>query len=96
MLLQRTHPQGFAPLAIGLTLTLIRLISIPVTNTSVNPARSLAVAFFAGGDHLSQVWLFIVAPIVCALIAGVSYKLLTGDDDIDTEELPEAASRFEA
>lgn len=96
MLLQRTHPQDFAPLAIGLTLTLIHLISIPVTNTSVNPARSLAVAFFAGGDHLSQVWLFIVAPIVGALIAGVSYKFLTGDDDIDTEELPEAASRFEA
>ncbi|WP_272879262.1 aquaporin Z [Rothia endophytica] len=92
----KNAPQGFAPLAIGLTLTLIHLISIPVTNTSVNPARSLAVAFFAGGDHLSQVWLFIVAPIVGALIAGVSYKFLTGDDDIDTEELPEAASRFEA
>lgn len=72
-------PKGFAPLAIGLTLTLIHLVSIPVTNTSVNPARSLGVAWFAGAGPLSQVWLFIVAPIVGALIAGVTYGLLTGD-----------------
>lgn len=72
-------PVGFAPLAIGLTLTLIHLISIPVSNTSVNPARSLGVAWFAGAGPLSQVWLFIVAPIVGALIAGFSYGALTGD-----------------
>ena len=57
-------PEGFAPVAIGLALTLIHLISIPVTNTSVNPARSFGVALFAGSDALSQLWLFIVAPIV--------------------------------
>lgn len=82
-------PRGFAPLAIGLALTLIHLIAIPVTNTSVNPARSLGVAWFAGAGPLSQVWLFIVAPIVGALIAGVSYELLTGDrgdDDLDVGE----------
>ncbi|MFT3875326.1 MAG: aquaporin Z [Propioniciclava sp.] len=74
-------PKGFAPLAIGLALTLIHLISIPVSNTSVNPARSLGVAWFAGTDALSQVWLFIVAPIVGALIAGFSYRALTGDSE---------------
>lgn len=83
-----THaPKGFAPLAIGLTLTLIHLISIPVSNTSVNPARSLGVAWFAGPAALSQVWVFLVAPIVGALIAGFSYAALTGDhgdaDDLD-------------
>ena len=72
-------PKGFAPLAIGFTLTLIHLISIPVSNTSVNPARSLGVAWFAGPAALGQVWLFIVAPIVGALIAGLSYAALTGD-----------------
>ncbi|MFR4188773.1 MAG: aquaporin Z, partial [Corynebacterium variabile] len=66
-------PAGFAPLAIGLTLTLIHLISIPVSNTSVNPARSLGVAWYAGGDALSQVWVFILAPLVGAAIAGISY-----------------------
>lgn len=89
-------PQGFAPLAIGLTLTLIHLISIPVTNTSVNPARSLGVAVFAGSDHLAQVWLFFVAPILGALIAGFSYKFLTGDTSEADNELAEADSRFEA
>lgn len=74
-------PAGFAPLAIGLTLTLIHLISIPVSNTSVNPARSLGVAWFAGGDALGQVWLFIVAPLLGAVIAGISYAVLTGDKD---------------
>lgn len=72
-------PKGFAPLAIGLALTLIHLISIPVTNTSVNPARSLGVAWFAGAAPLSQVWLFVVAPVVGAVLAGYSYALLTGD-----------------
>jgi aquaporin Z len=71
-------PKGFAPIAIGLALTLIHLVSIPVTNTSVNPARSLGVAWFAGGPALAQVWLFIVAPIIGAAIAGVSYAAITG------------------
>lgn len=77
-------PKGFAPLAIGLTLTLIHLISIPVSNTSVNPARSLGVAWFAGSNALSQVWAFIVAPIVGAVIAGLSYQALTGGDVDET------------
>lgn len=66
---------GFAPLAIGLTLTLIHLISIPVDNTSVNPARSIATAIFGGSVPLSQVWVFILAPIVGALLAGFTFKL---------------------
>ena len=74
-------PQGFAPLAIGLGLALIHLVSIPVTNTSVNPARSLGVAWFAGGDAVSQVWLFIVAPVIGAVVAGASYALITGADE---------------
>ena len=84
-------PKGFAPLAIGLTLTLIHLISIPVTNTSVNPARSLGVAWFAGAGPLSQVWLFIVAPIVGALIAGATYGKLTGDTPV-TESVQRAST----
>jgi aquaporin Z len=71
-------PKGFAPLAIGLALTLIHLISIPVTNTSVNPARSIGVAWFAGGWAIGQLWLFIVAPLIGAAIAGASYALITG------------------
>ncbi len=67
-------PQGFAPIAIGLGLTLIHLISIPVTNTSVNPARSTGVAIFQGGWALSQLWLFWLAPIVGAVLAGVVYR----------------------
>ena len=82
-------PAGFAPLAIGLTLTLIHLISIPVSNTSVNPARSLGVAWYAGGDALGQVWVFILAPLVGAAIAGISYAFLTGDED-DTPAESEA------
>jgi len=74
-------PKGFAPIAIGLGLTLIHLVSIPVTNTSVNPARSLGVAWFAGGDALTQVWLFILAPVIGAVIAGASYALITGADE---------------
>jgi aquaporin Z len=72
-------PKGFAPIAIGLSLTLIHLVSIPVTNTSVNPARSIGPALFAGGEAVGQLWLFIVAPIVGAAIAGVTYKLLLGE-----------------
>jgi aquaporin Z len=70
-------PAGFAPIAIGLGLTLIHLISIPVSNTSVNPARSLAVALFADTAALSQVWLFWVAPLIGAALAGVVYKCIT-------------------
>ena len=69
-------PQGFGPLAIGLALTLIHLISIPVTNTSVNPARSLGPAIFVGGWALTQLWLFWLAPLVGAVLAGLLYPLL--------------------
>lgn len=72
----RRAPQGFGPLAIGLALTLIHLISIPVTNTSVNPARSTGPAVWVGGWALAQLWLFWVAPIVGAIIAGVAYRAL--------------------
>ncbi|MFS1290442.1 aquaporin Z [Pseudomonas piscis] len=72
---------GFAPIAIGLTLTLIHLISIPVTNTSVNPARSTAVAFFAGEWAVSQLWLFWVAPLLGASLGALAYRLIaTGRD----------------
>jgi aquaporin Z len=74
-------PKGFAPLAIGLTLTLIHLISIPVSNTSVNPARSIGPALFAGGTAIGQLWLFILAPVVGALIAGATYLTLFGDGE---------------
>ncbi|HEY9626606.1 MAG TPA: aquaporin Z [Coleofasciculaceae cyanobacterium] len=70
----RRAPQGFAPIAIGMALTLIHLISIPVTNTSVNPARSTGVALFAGVELLSQVWLFWLAPILGAVLAGFLYN----------------------
>jgi aquaporin Z len=73
-------PAGFAPIAIGLGLTLIHLVSIPVTNTSVNPARSTGVALFADGPALAQLWLFWVAPIVGAALAGVVHKAVFGDD----------------
>ncbi|WP_040157389.1 aquaporin Z [Mobilicoccus massiliensis] len=88
-------PVGFAPLAIGLALTLIHLISIPITNTSVNPARSTAVAFFNGGDAPAQLWLFWVAPIVGALIAGATYAMLTGEhrEGVDIEGEADAATR---
>lgn len=72
----RRAPAGFAPIAIGLALTLIHLISIPVTNTSVNPARSTGVALFAQTEALSQLWLFWVAPIVGAVIGAVVYKFV--------------------
>ncbi len=73
-------PRGFAPLAIGLSLTLIHLVSIPVTNTSVNPARSTGPAVFAGSEALGQLWLFWVAPLAGALIAGAAYGWLLGRD----------------
>ena len=85
VILGTTHaraPVGFAGLAIGLALTLIHLISIPVTNTSVNPARSTGPAVFVGGWALQQLWLFWVAPIIGAAVAGFAYKgLFEGRDD---------------
>lgn len=74
-------PAGFAPIAIGLGLTLIHLIGIPVTNLSVNPARSTGPAVFVGGWALAQLWLFWVAPIVGAALAGVVYPLVASDSD---------------
>lgn len=74
-------PQGFAPIAIGLCLTLIHLISIPVTNTSVNPARSTGVALFVGGWAVQQLWLFWVAPIIGAVLGGIVYRWL-GEDTV--------------
>ena len=83
IILGATHknaPAGFAPIAIGLGLTLIHLISIPVTNTSVNPARSTGVALMVGGTPLSQLWLFWAAPIIGGLLGGVIYKWLGADN----------------
>ncbi|MGI2922483.1 aquaporin Z [Vibrio diabolicus] len=76
-------PQGFAPIAIGLCLTLIHLISIPVTNTSVNPARSTAVAMYVGDWAVSQLWLFWVAPILGGVLGAVIYKKLLGKESND-------------
>src|SRR5436190_5705123 len=93
VILGATHqraPVGFAGIAIGLALTLIHLISIPVTNTSVNPARSTGPALFVGGWALSQLWLFWIAPIVGALAAGAVYKAL-----LETRTEPEIAGRAE-
>lgn len=73
-------PAGFAPVAIGLALTLIHLISIPVTNTSVNPARSTGVALFVGDWAIAQLWLFWVAPIVGAVLGALAYRLIASDE----------------
>lgn len=84
VILGATHskaPKGFAGVAIGLALTLIHLISIPVTNTSVNPARSISQAVFVGGWAFSQLWLFIVAPVVGAIIAGLVYKMISPEKE---------------
>ncbi len=84
IILGATHskaPAGFAGLAIGLGLTLIHLISIPVTNTSVNPARSTSQAIFAGGAAIEQLWLFWVAPIVGAILAGLVYKFISPEEE---------------
>jgi len=80
-------PAGFAPIAIGLALTLIHLISIPVTNTSVNPARSTGPALIEGGIALSQLWVFWIAPIGGAILAGIVYKIVggSGQDIVGTE-----------
>lgn len=76
----KSAPPGLAPIAIGLGLTLIHLISIPVTNTSVNPARSTGVALFADGPALAQLWLFWVAPLLGGAVGGLLWKLLLADD----------------
>jgi aquaporin Z len=75
-------PSGFAPVAIGLALTLVHLIGIPVTNLSVNPARSTGPALFVGGWAVAQLWLFWVAPIVGALVAGLAYRALADEPDV--------------
>jgi aquaporin Z len=85
VILGATHgsaPKGFAPLAIGLCLTLIHLVSIPVTNTSVNPARSTGPALFAGGWALEQLWLFWLAPLIGAIFAGVVYRVVGGEEPV--------------
>ena len=74
-------PQGLAPVAIGLCLTLIHLISIPVTNTSVNPARSTGVAFFVGDWAVAQLWLFWVAPIIGAVLGAVIYRYIGSEEE---------------
>ncbi len=78
-------PAGFAPIAIGLCLTLIHLIGIPVTNLSVNPARSTGPAIFVGGWAISQLWLFWLAPIVGAALAGVAYPAIAGQESSDAK-----------
>ncbi|MTH64972.1 aquaporin Z [Paracoccus shanxieyensis] len=91
VILGSTHgraPKGFAPIAIGLALVLIHLISIPVTNTSVNPARSTSQALFAGGAAIQQLWLFWVAPIVGAVIGAVIWKAMGEKDDEVVGDLP--------
>ena len=89
----RRAPAGLAGLAIGLCLTLIHLISIPVTNTSVNPARSTGPAIFAGGWALGQLWLFWVAPIVGAAVAGAVYRSVFEDRGVREPSLREALSK---
>jgi aquaporin Z len=88
-------PKGFAPIAIGLGLTVIHLASIPIDGTSVNPARSLGVAWFAGGGALAQMWLFIVGPIIGAAIAGATYAIVTGAGtrDVGVAQNPELESQ---
>ena len=77
----RRAPAGFAPLAIGLALTLVHLVGIPVTNLSVNPARSTGPALFAGSEYLAQLWMFWLAPALGAVVAGITYKALLERDD---------------
>jgi len=87
----RRTPQGFAPIAIGLGLTLVNLIGIPVTNMSVNPARSTGPALFAGGWAIEQLWLFWVAPIIGAVLAGVVYPAIAEERQLSMERRAEAA-----
>jgi aquaporin Z len=98
----RNAPQGFAPLTIGLCLTLIHLISIPVTNTSVNPARSTGPALFVGGWAIAQLWLFWIAPLFGAAVSGLVYRAWHAGEKnlrvVEEEERPlrESESRFTA
>jgi aquaporin Z len=90
-------PEGFAPIAIGLGLTLIHLVGIPVTNTSVNPARSLAPAIFVGGWALSQVWLFWVAPLCGGIIGGIVYRAAFSEAEVVStvaDPIPSSADRL--
>ena len=87
----RRAPQGFAPIAIGLGLTLIHLIGIPVTNLSVNPARSTGPALFVGGWAVEQLWLFWLAPLVGAAIAGVVYPVIAGEPELQFQTRAAAA-----
>jgi len=92
VILGATHgsaPKGFAPLAIGLCLTLIHLISIPVTNTSVNPARSTGVAVFVGGWAISQLWLFWVAPIAGGVVGAAIYRFIGSERPAAAASIPE-------
>jgi aquaporin Z len=89
----RRAPQGFAPIAIGLGLTLIHLIGIPVTNLSVNPARSTGPAVFVGGWAIRQLWLFWLAPIAGAALAGIVYPLIAGSDEPIPEVFKKAGSK---
>ncbi|HEX2932063.1 MAG TPA: aquaporin Z [Candidatus Binatia bacterium] len=84
-------PKGFAPLAIGMALTLIHLISIPVTNTSVNPARSTGPAIVVGSWALSQLWLFWIAPLIGAVLAGIGYRVIAGE--VTPGSVPHIAAR---
>ncbi len=86
-------PQGFAPIAIGLGLTLIHLVGIPVTNLSVNPARSAGPALFVGGWAIQQLWLFWLAPIVGAAVAGLEYRWFAAEPEIAQRRVPAAAGR---
>jgi aquaporin Z len=90
----RRAPQGFAPIAIGLGLTLIHLIGIPVTNVSVNPARSTGPALFVGGWAIQQLWLFWVAPIVGAAIAGIVYPAVMGEPEAEKRAAYAAGSQL--
>ena len=89
----RRAPQGFAPIAIGLGLTLIHLIGIPVTNLSVNPARSTGPAVFVGGWAIQQLWLFWLAPIAGAALAGIVCPLIAGSDEPIAEVFKKAGNK---
>ena len=89
----RRAPAGFAPIPIGLGLTLIHLIGIPVTNLSVNPARSTGPAVFVGGWAVEQLWMFWLAPIVGAAVAGVVYPALFGETEKPAVKVAAAAGR---
>lgn len=92
----RRAPQGFAPIAIGLGLTLIHLIGIPVTNLSVNPARSTGPAVLVGGWALQQLWLFWIAPIVGAALAGIVYPAVLGEESPESRSIPSKAAAAKA